>query len=350
MAFSLLLTACEGNQDLGLDGGVGADAPGRDVGGIDIGALDWGFFPPADGGLPPADAGAEDDPWCPPRAERPEPTLRDRFEDGSPEISGREGPYRVIAPEGHEALVEHALAALPGCHDFLREQMGYCHPWREAIVHFGRYESRAKAEDGVVYIGRSEAMLSRLGQGSSWAEPPALCGGQSTFAHESVHTFQPANLPAWLKEGWADYIGLIMVGGSTYECGETSVCIRPPPINGRPPPEACSNVVEYWDLSDPNWSGERPDPGEEPDPDEGTQSNKGRYYKTGTCFWQSLMEVYGADALRAVQQKMHAEPRDDLPVFPFSAATNRLLIQTYFEPLLGAGVWPLIERYGISPD
>jgi hypothetical protein len=284
---------------------------------------------------------------CPARATRSEPTLVDRFEDGSPELEVAANGYRVIAPEGHQALAEYTLGALPNCHAAIAEHMGYCHPWSEAIVHYGRFElHRAKAEDGVVYIGQPEASLTRLDQPDVWQTLPVLCGGQSTLAHESVHTFQPADLPAWLKEGWADYFGRIVVGGSTYECGETSVCIRPPNTGGRPQPDECPNPVEYWDLSDPDW-GTRPDPDD--DRGEGGQSNKGRYYKTGTCFWQSIRDAYGPDILRTIFRLMHLNQRDDLPVFPFSAQTNDLLIRTYFVPVTGPEVWALVAPYGVVP-
>lgn len=285
---------------------------------------------------------------CPPLEERPEPQITHRFEDQSPEISRSSAQYTVIAPEGHEALAENALAALPACHQALQELMGYCHPWRQAIVHFGRYgSSKAKASDGVVAIGRPEPSLDTLDLAASWHAPPALCSGQSTFAHESVHTFQPVMLPAWLKEGWADYVGQILVRGMTYRCDESSLCVLLPPTDGRPQPEVCPHPVDYWDLSDPNWSSDRPEPGSDAGPNTGAE-NKSRYYKTGTCFWQSIRDEFGQDALRQVMQKMHAEPRDDLPTFPFSAQSNELLIRSYFEPIMGPQVWPLIERYGIE--
>jgi hypothetical protein len=303
---------------------------------------------PVDAGGSAADAGAANE--CPPLAERPEPTLTHRFEDGSPEVTRRQGQFSVIVPEGHEALAEQALAVLPSCHEAIAERMGYCHPWREVIVHFGRNDSsKGKASDGVVNIGRNEAGLSQLDRAEAWPGAPAICGDQYTVAHESVHTFQPANLPAWLKEGFADYFAKIVVGGMTYRCEETSLCVLAPPSNNRPPPDECPSPVEYWNLSDPDWSGERPDPGEEPDPNNNGAVNKSRYYKTGTCFWQSLIEAYGDDALRQVMQKMHAEPSDELAPFPFSAEANALLIGTYFEPILGDGVWSLIARYGIEP-
>ncbi len=293
-----------------------------------------------DGEAPVADAE-----FCPPQATRPEPTLVNRFQDGSPEVETVVNGYRVIAPEGHQALTQHALGVLPNCHDSIAEHMGYCHPWREAIVHYGRFESsRAKADDGVVYIGQPEVSLSRLDNPNVWRELPTLCGGQSTLAHESIHTFQPANLPAWLKEGWADYFSKIVVGGSTYECGEMSVCIRPPNTGGRPQPDECPNPIQYWDLSDPDW-GVRPNPNEKRG--EGEQSNKDRYYKTGTCFWQSIRDTYGADILRTIFRLMNIEQRDDLPVFPFSAETNDLLIRTYFVPVTGPDVWSLVAPYGI---
>ena len=284
---------------------------------------------------------------CPPMATRPEPTLVDRFEDGSPEVEVGAVGYRVIAPQGHQALAEQALGVLPSCHEAIAEEMGYCHPWTEAVVHYGRFEpSRAKADDGVVYIGRSEESLSRLDDPDAWRAAPAVCGGQSTLGHESVHTFQPADLPAWLKEGWADYFGKVVVDGSTYECGETSVCIRPPNTGGRPQPDECPNPILYWDLSDPSW-GERPDPNA--DRGEGGGSNKDRYYKTGTCFWQSIRDAYGADVLRTIFRRMHLERRDDLPVFPFSRETNDLLMRTYFVPVTGPEVWALVARYGVVP-
>ena len=285
--------------------------------------------------------------FCPPRATKPEPILVKTFEDGSPDTEVVINGYRVIAPEGHQTLAQHTLNVLPNCHDAITEHMGYCHPWQEAIVHYGRFEpSRAKADDGVVYIGRSELSLSRLDDPDVWRALPTLCGGQSTLAHESVHTFQPTNLPAWLKEGWADYFGKIIVGESTYECGEASVCIRPPNTNGRPQPDECPNPIQYWDLSDPNW-GARPDPNEKRS--EGKQSNKDRYYKTGTCFWQSIRDAYGADVLHTIFRLMHIEQRDDLPVFPFSAETNDLLMRTYFVPITGPGVWALVAPYGVLP-
>ena len=135
--------------------------------------------------------------FCPPLVTRPEPTLVDTFEDGSPEIEVVVNGYRVIAPEGHQALAQNTMDVLPSCHDAITEHMGYCHPWREAIVHYGRFEpSRAKADDGIVYIGRPETSLSQLDNPDVWQTLPKLCGGQSTLAHESVHTFQPTNLPA----------------------------------------------------------------------------------------------------------------------------------------------------------
>jgi hypothetical protein len=299
----------------------------------------------ADAGERMADAGFDN---CPPLEQRPEPLITHHFEDQSPEISRTSEQYTVIAPQGHEALAEHALAALPACHQAIQELMGYCHPWRRAIVHFGRFEtSKAKASDGVVAIGRPERSLDNLDLAASWPGPPAFCAGQSTLAHESAHTFQPASLPAWLKEGWADYVGQILVKGMTYRCEESSFCVLLPPSNGRPQPDECPTPVEYWDLSDPNWSSTRPEPGADAGPNTGAE-NKSRYYKTGTCFWQSLHQAFGGDALRQVMQKMHAEPRDDLPVFPFSAATNELLIRSYFEPVMGQQVWPIIERYGIE--
>jgi hypothetical protein len=286
--------------------------------------------------------------FCTPRATRPEPTLVETFEDGSPEVEVIINGYRVIAPEGHQALAQNTMDVLPSCHDAIAEHMGYCHPWREAIVHYGRFEpSRAKADDGIVYIGRPETSLLHLDNPDVWLTLPTLCGGQSTLAHESVHTFQPADLPAWLKEGWADYFSKIVVGGSTYECGETSVCIRPPNTNGRPQPDECPNPIQYWDLSDPDWSGTRPDPNDEED--EGKQSNKDRYYKTGTCFWQSIRDAYGTDVLHTIFRLMHMEQRNDLPVFPFSAETNDLLMRTYFIPVTGPGVWDLVAPYGILP-
>jgi len=285
--------------------------------------------------------------FCPPRVTRPEPTLVKRFEDGSPDIEMVVNGYRVIAPDGHQDLAQHTLEVLPSCHDAIAEHMGYCHPWQETIVHYGRFElSRAKADDGVVYIGRPEVSLSRLDDPNIWQEFPTLCGGQSTLAHESVHTFQPADLPAWLKEGWADYFSKIIVGGSTYECGEMSLCIRPPNLSGRPHPAECPNPIQYWDLSDPDW-GVRPDPNEKRD--EGEQSNKDRYYKTGTCFWQSIRDTYGTDVLRTIFRLMHIEQQYDLPVFPFSAETNDLLMRSYFVPVTGPDVWDLVAPYGIIP-
>lgn len=82
---------------------------------------------------------------------------------------------------------------------------------------------------------------------------------------------------------------------------------------------------------------------------QGGLSNKDRYYKTGTYFWQSLHDVYGAEVLKTVFRRMHVEPREDLPVFPFSSATNDLLIRTYFLPIMEPEVWALVERYGIVP-
>jgi len=334
-------------QDAAMDGPF--DAGIKDLGPTDGQPMAEDSSPDPDIGQPPdgALAPVADADLCPPRATRAQPMVVDRFEDGSPEVEVMADGYRVIAPDGHGALAQHTLAVLPSCHEAIAAEMGYCHPWREAIVHYGRFEpSRAKAEFGVVYMGRSEAALLRLDDPDVWQEPPALCGGQTTLAHESVHTFQPPDLPAWLKEGWADYFGKIIVGGSTYECGATSLCIRPPNPGGRPQPEACPNPMEYWDLSDPDW-GVRPDPD-----DEGGasgQSNKDRYYKTGTCFWQSIREVYGPDVLRVIFRRMHLEPRDDVPIFPFSPETNDLLMRTYFVPITGPEVWALVAPYGVVP-
>ena len=320
-----------GQRDLGLDGSVS----------------DLGMISDAER-TGDADSTAESDvDLCPPIDQRPEPTLVDRFEDGSPEVEVRSGPFVVLAPEGHEPLAQHALDVLPGCHAVIRSHMGYCHPWREAIVHYGRFEpSRAKAENGVVYIGLSEMSLARLDQANVWRGEPAICGGQTTLAHEIVHTFQPAALPAWLKEGWADYFGQILVGGKTYECGPTSVCVRPPNTGGRPQPDACPNPIEYWDLSDPDW-GVRPDPDDDRERAPNAESNKGRYYKTGTCFWQTIRDTYGADAIQMIFRDMYLNPREDLPIFPFSSETNERLMRIYFEPVLGPEVWALVEPYGI---
>jgi hypothetical protein len=294
------------------------------------------------------DGSMADTELCPPRATRPEQMLFEIFEDGSPEVEVVVNEYKVIAPEDHKALAQNTLGVLPSCYDTIAEHMGYCHPWREVIVHYGRFEpSRAKVDEGVVYIGRPEASLLHLDDPDVWLEFPTLCGGQSILAHESVHTFQPANLPAWMKEGWADYFSKIVVDGSTYECGEASVCIRPLNKDGRSQPDDCSNLIQYWNLSDPEWSGARPDPND--GQGESEQSNKYRYYKTGTCFWQSIRDAYGADVLRTIFRLMHMDQRDDLPVFPFSAETNDLLMRTYFVPVTGPGVWDLVAPYGILP-
>ena len=60
-------------------------------------------------------------------------------------------------------------------------------------------------------------------------------------------------------------------------------------------------------------------------------------------------QAFGQEAIHQVLLAMHTEPRDDLPVFPFSAQTNRLLIQSYFEPIMGPEVWEHIARFGIRP-
>ena len=99
-------------------------------------------------------------------------------------------------------------------------------------------------------------------------------------------------------------------------------------------------------MSDPDW-GTRPEPGKDREGGTTGQSNKGRYYKTGTGFWQGLRDSFGADALRVVFRRMHLNQRDDLPIFPFSTETNDRLIRAYFEPVLGPDVWALVERYGV---
>jgi hypothetical protein len=301
---------------------------------------------PLDAAHDSVDVGPDDgDPICPGAETRPRPAIIHRFEDGSPEVELQLGRYRVIAPEGHEALIQHALDVLPSCYQAIEALMGHCNPWGESVVHYGRNSvSKGKVDRGVVYIGRTEVALTHLDDASAWAGQPSLCGSQNTLSHEAVHTFQPESLPAWLKEGWAEYFSKIIVSGYTYECSDRSLCRVPPSIGGRPPPEDCPNPIEYWDLSDPDWAGERPGEGEE-----GRDSNKSRYYDTGTCFWQSLMEAYGEEQLRLVFQKMHLEPRDDLPNFPFSAEINDRLMRVYFVPVLGESVWPLVARYGVTP-
>ena len=100
-------------------------------------------------------------------------------------------------------------------------------------------------------------------------------------------------------------------------------------------------------MSDPDWSGTRPDLSD--GQTESEQSNKHRYYKTGTCFWQSIRDTYGVEALHNIFRMMHIEQRDDLPVFPFSPETNDLLMRTYFVPVTGPGIWDLVSPYGIFP-
>lgn len=107
------------NTDAGMPGALLNDmlSPGTAVVDMSTDAV----VPPDDavmdaGGTDVAVAPMLDAALCPPLKNRSDPVVVNRFEDGSPAPGMSAGQYRVIVPQDHEALAEHAPNVLLGCH------------------------------------------------------------------------------------------------------------------------------------------------------------------------------------------------------------------------------------------
>ncbi|MDP7039646.1 MAG: hypothetical protein QGI45_10845 [Myxococcota bacterium] len=274
----------------------------------------------------PEDSTNNDDIICPITDTVVDPVVVQKFQDNEEEYEAHAEHYRVIVPAGYEQIADDLLPILPTCETTIENFLGYCRSWSEVIVHIGLYTSqKSKVEDGVVYLGRTAHTLSNWIERDYWGQATGPCGGDNTLAHETVHTFQTAHAPAWLKEGQAEYLAAVVLAETHYQCDENDMAI----CN-----DAECTTYPYWDLSDNNWQG----------------GNKHLYYKTGTCFWQLLTDEYGGEKIRNVARSLAASPLEAVGNFPFSAETNALIINHHFIPYLGDDVWEKIARFGIEPS
>jgi len=251
-----------------------------------------------------------------------EPVVKQLWQNNESEHQITNENYAIIVPEGYASIADHLSEFLPSCEAFIETFLGYSSPWSKYIVHIGLYDLyKAKMEGGVVYMGVPEKMLSNWVENADWKDATGPCGGFKTLAHESVHTFQSDNTPAWLKEGQADYVAEVVLGDAEYHChgSDMEVCT----------PNGCRTYL-YWNLSDQEWGGK-----------------KHLYYKTGVCFWQGLTEIYGASKVQEVARSIILDPLEGVGSYPFSDETNARIIEHHFSPILGDRVWSHISKYGI---